>query len=448
MATKKLNVNIRILETFGLLKERDDFTVVRANIVGDSEFNGTNIWVLFFAVLIASLGLNSNSTAVVIGAMLISPLMGPILGVAVGLAINDLPLIRKAAYNYGLATFIGLLASTIYFSVSPIQNAHSEILLRTQPTVYDVLISLFGGFAGIIAISSKRKGNVIPGVAIATALMPPLCVAGYGLATWQLNYFYGALYLYLINSVFISAATFVTSYFLKFPLKKYDDPKNENKVKRIVWLVIIITLIPSIYLGYDLVTQNSFTDRANKFIEAEAFFPNDYLLNKEIDAKNKAIILTFGGKKITEPEISKLKNKLKNYDLNDISLEIKQGFAFLKDTKNEDKILEISVLLAENSDARNIMQKKLDSIENPLLISQQIFKELKIQYPELKEAIINPVVVNNDSLQEDENIFLVMLDLDKMLTTTEKKKLDKWLKVRLENKNIKLIVINNKDKFN
>src|SRR5680860_15660 len=166
-------MDLKLLETFGLRKDRDTFTVVRSNIEDDSVFNGTNIWVLFFAILIASLGLNINSTAVVIGAMLISPLMGPILGVAVGLAINDLPLIRKALINYALAAFIGLTASTIYFLLSPLQDAHSEILIRTQPTVYDVLISLFGGFAGIIAISSKRKGNVIAGAVSYTHLTLP-----------------------------------------------------------------------------------------------------------------------------------------------------------------------------------------------------------------------------------------------------------------------------------
>src|SRR5665648_933685 len=250
----------RIFDRFRLKSERENFKDIIESVKLGVEFKGTNLWILAFAVLIASLGLNINSTAVIIGAMLISPLMGPIMGVAVGLAINDLPLIRKASVNFALAAFIGLTASTIYFLLSPIQDAHSEILLRTQPTVFDVLISLFGGFAGIIAISSKRKGNVIAGVAISTALMPPLCVAGYGLATWQLSYFYGAMYLYLINSVFISAATFITAYFLKFPVKEYDDPKSERSVKRIVWLIIILTLIPSIYLGHDLVTQNRFNN--------------------------------------------------------------------------------------------------------------------------------------------------------------------------------------------
>jgi uncharacterized hydrophobic protein (TIGR00271 family) len=287
-------MNLKFLDTFRLLKEKEEFSVVRSTIDEDAIFSGTNLWILFFAILVASLGLNMNSTAVIIGAMLISPLMGPIVGLGFGVAVNDLPLIKKASRNYAFAAGVGLAASTIYFLISPIDEAHSEILSRTLPTIYDVLIAFFGGFAGIIALASKHKGNVIPGVAIATALMPPLCTAGYGLATWQLNYFLGAFYLYLINSVFIAAATLITAYLLRFPIKKYADPKAERKERLIIWSVIIVTLLPSLYLGYDLVGQYKFRTRAEKFVETEAKFPNDYLLSKQIDTKKRRITLTFG----------------------------------------------------------------------------------------------------------------------------------------------------------
>ena len=211
--------------------------------------------------------------------MLISPLLGAIIGVGTGVALNDLSLIRKASGNYFLAAGIGLAASTIYFFNSPLREAHSEILSRTQPTIYDVLISFFGGFAGIIATSSKQKGNVIAGVAIATALMPLLWTAGYGLASWQLKYFFGAFYLYLINSVFIAAATIITIQLLKYPQKKYTDPKGEKREKRIIWAIIVCTLIPSLYFGYDIVQKNKFTEKVNQFVEAEAIFANVYLLN-------------------------------------------------------------------------------------------------------------------------------------------------------------------------
>ncbi len=202
-------MNIKIINRLSLLKEREDFAVVQVNIKKNSLAEGTNLWILFFAILIACLGLNINSSAVVIGAMLISPLIGPIVGIGFGVAINDLKLLKTAFTSYIFATTVGLIASTIYFLISPMHAAHSEILARTTPSIYDVMIASFGGFAGIIAMTSKQKGNVIPGLAIATALMPPLCTAGYGLATAQFNYFLGAFYLYIINSVFIFAATIV-----------------------------------------------------------------------------------------------------------------------------------------------------------------------------------------------------------------------------------------------
>jgi len=200
------------------------------NIKKGIEFKGTNLWTLIFAVFIASIGLNVNSTAVIIGAMLISPLMGPIMGIGLGAGIFDFELIKKAIKNLLIATFIGLVASFFYFLISPLQFAQSELLARTSPTIWDVLIAFFGGLAGIVASSRKKYNNVIPGVAIATALMPPLCTAGYGLATAQWSYFFGASYLYVINSVFISISTFLIVRFLKFKPTTYVNPITARKV--------------------------------------------------------------------------------------------------------------------------------------------------------------------------------------------------------------------------
>lgn len=301
---------MNFLYNFKLGNEKEEFQTVNENIQNGIDFKGTNLWILIFAIFIASLGLNVNSTAVIIGAMLVSPLMGPIIGLGFGMAINDTSVLKKSGFSYALTATVGLATSTIFFLLSPINEAHSEILARTAPNIYDVMIALFGGFAGMLAISSKLKGNVIPGVAIATALIPPLCTAGYGLATFQFPYFFGALYLFLINTVFIALATLATARFLRFPYKKLPKREDEIKAKRIVWGVAMITLLPSLYFGYDVVQQNKFLKRANQFIDAEAQFPNDYLLNKIIDAKNKTIILTYGGPTIEDEEISILKRKL------------------------------------------------------------------------------------------------------------------------------------------
>jgi len=222
----------KFLEYTNLESDRTKFDEIHQSIEKDIEFRGTNLWILFFAILVASVGLNMNSTAVIIGAMLISPLMGPINGMGYSLATYDFHLFRRAVKNFTFAVIAGLLASTLYFSVSPISTAYSELLARTSPTIYDVLIALFGGMAGIIAISAKNKGNVIPGVAIATALMPPLCTAGYGISTKQVNFFFGAIYLFTINTVFIALSSVIMSKVLKFPIRTIIEPIHKKKVNR------------------------------------------------------------------------------------------------------------------------------------------------------------------------------------------------------------------------
>jgi len=197
----------------------EDFEAIHQEVEKGIVFKGTNLWILICAILVASVGLNMNSTAVIIGAMLISPLMGPINGMGYSLATYDFDLFKKSVKNLTFAILVSLLTSALYFFISPVSSAHSELLARTSPTIYDVFIALFGGVAGMLALSSKLKGNVIPGVAIATALMPPICTAGYGLATLQFSFFFGALYLFTINTVFIAVGSLVVSQVLKFPIR-------------------------------------------------------------------------------------------------------------------------------------------------------------------------------------------------------------------------------------
>lgn len=431
-------MKFKLLRNFRLLRDVEDFNIISQNLEKEAQFRGTNLWILFFAILIASLGLNLNSTAVVIGAMLISPLMGPIVGVGVAVEINDLALLRRASANYFFAAAIGLTASTLYFLVTPINEAHSEILSRTSPTVYDALIALFGGFAGIIAISSKLKGNVIPGVAIATALMPPICTAGYGLATWQLNYFLGAIYLYIINSVFIATATIITVYLLKFPKKEYADAGEKKRTNRIIWAIVIITLTPSIYLAYDIVQEGRFTKKATGFVDTEAIFPNDYLLRREINADKKLITLTYGGKQITDSEIIVLKGKLKNYGLQNASIKIKQGFSFLTD-ENTKQVNQLGLALNQSEEKSSVLKARLDSINNQQLLSTQIYREMDVQYPGLKGAIIQPVVVQGDTSKNKLIQYLALLYFSKELKRSEKTKLEKWLKVRLNNDSARIV---------
>ncbi len=425
-----------LLSNFRISDEKEEFKTLASNIESGIALKGTNLWILIFAIFIASLGLNVNSTAVIIGAMLVSPLMGPIMGLGFGMAINDISLLKRSFYSYLLAGSVALATSTLFFLISPINEAHSEILSRTSPNIYDVLIALFGGLAGILATSSKLKGNVIPGVAIATALMPPLCTAGYGLATLQFSFFFGAFYLFIINTVFIALATLVTTRFLKFPYKQLLKKEDEIKAKGIVWIVVMITLLPSVYFGYDLVQQNKFLQKANQFIKSEAIFPNDYLLKKDINSKNKKIILTYGGNVISEKEIANLKSKLFKYNLENTTLEIRQGFAYFESKNENDQSTRLNLVLLEREKQMQLLQRKVNSVTSQIEINQQVFNELKIQYPTISSYLLQPAVNSIDTTQH--KLWIANIQSNKKIGVEDKKKIENWLIVRMNIQQLKV----------
>ena len=239
---------------FSLDEDKAQRDEVVASVSKGVEFRGVNLWVLIFATMIASLGLNVNSAAVIIGAMLISPIMGPIMGVGLALGINDFELLKKSLRNLALMFIVAIITSTVYFFISPLSSNSSELLARTVPTTYDVLIALFGGLAGIVAQTRQdRTSTVIPGVAIATALIPPLCTAGFGLATGQIKFFVGAFYLFFINSVFIALATYLMVRFLKYEKNAFIDKVRERNVKRLMMVITLVTFIPSVVIGFHMV---------------------------------------------------------------------------------------------------------------------------------------------------------------------------------------------------
>lgn len=433
-----MNYYQKAVESFKLFKEKEDFNIVVANIDSAVAFKGTNLWILIFAIFLASLGLNVNSTAVIIGAMLISPLMGPIIGLGLGVGINDFSLVRKALFNYIFSAIIGLITSTIYFSLTPLNEAHSEILARISPNIYDVLIAFFGGLAGILAISSKMKGNVIPGVAIATALMPPLCTAGYGIATLQPNFLFGALYLFVINTVFIALATIITVRLLKFPVKHFPDLKSEKRARHLISIVVLITLIPSIYFGYDIVQQTKFSNNANSFIKAEAVLPNDYLLKENINPKAKSITLIFGGKKIRSGEIDTLRGKLKKYELEDAHLEIKQGFAYLTQNNNDKETMQISKTLSEQDSMIQLLKAKVDSLQPQKAYIKTILKEATAICPDLTGVSILPFY-SEYSKDKGDSLDIIYMEFSRIPGIKIKNQLENWLRVRL-NRKVKMIM--------
>ena len=261
-------------DRFSLEDDKASQDEVAANISKGTEFRGVNLWVLICATMVASLGLNVNSAAVIIGAMCISPIMGPIMGIGFSLGINDFDLLKKSVRNFVLMFVVAISTSTLFFFISPLGNASSELLARTTPTTYDVLIAFFGGMAGIVAQSRQdRNSTVIPGVAIATALMPPLCTAGFGLATGQYRFFFGAFYLFFINTVFIALATYIFTRFLKYRKKTFLNKSRERFVKRTMLAITLVTFIPSVFIGLHMVRVSIFEVQADKYIAQVFNFP-------------------------------------------------------------------------------------------------------------------------------------------------------------------------------
>lgn len=345
--TRILKVLWRKIKEYTHIKEDTDYEATVDFISKSVVFRGFNVWILFFAIIVASVGLNVNSTAVIIGAMLISPLMGPINGVGLAIGTFDEPLLRKSLKNLIIMVFISLAASTLYFLISPISDARSELLARTQPTIFDVFIGFFGGLAGILATSRKSQSiTVISGVAIATALMPPLCTAGYGIATGQIWYFLGAFYLFFINSFFIALATFVTVRLLGFPQARYVDEQRHKAVKRIITIFTIIVLIPSIYLAIDVIREAAFNTQSQKFVNeiqnSEMLAETEIIKSeREYHHRSQTITLILFGQQLEETQVYQLQNILHNeYGLKKTNLIIKQSSGKPIDTKQQNELIE------------------------------------------------------------------------------------------------------------
>lgn len=444
-----------IINDFRLfLRERLDITHEKSNeldtieaIKKGVEFKGVNLWILIFAIFIASLGLNTNSTAVIIGAMLISPLMGPIMGVGLGLGINDLELVNKSLKNLGIATVFSILTAALYFFITPLNEARSELFARTQPTIYDVMIAFFGGMAGIVAGSAKEKGNVIPGVAIATALMPPLCTAGYGLGTGQWTFFLGAFYLYFINSVFISLATYLGVQIMHFPKKEFMNPDRAKRVSRVVTTTVILTIIPSLWISYNMIAQNIFERNAESFIRQELSFEGTQIVNKSVvTSGKKSIQVAIIGKKITEQELENIRSKMGRYKLNDTELIISQG-----GTDNAD-ITTLKTMVLEdfyNNSERSIKQKELqidmlskdlESYELLMRKSFEIAPEMKALFPMVKSLSFSKGIDYNIKEQSKDTVTIAVVEFEKVPDENGKKRLEEWLKARTKSEKFKLLV--------
>ena len=437
------------VRNFDIRQEKEDDRETIESIKRGVEFKGTNLWVLIFATFIASLGLNMNSTAVIIGAMLISPLMGPIMGFGLGLGTFDFELIKRAFRNFATATVFGIITSTIYFLLTPIDEAQSELLARTQPTVYDVLIAFFGGLAGIVASSTKSKGNVIPGVAIATALMPPLCTAGFGLASGNLYYFFGALYLYFINTVFISLATFLVVRLLKYPKKVFLDKQREKIVTRYVGLIVFFTIVPSLFLSYNLIRSSYFENRVQTFIAEELNFPDTQILSKRVTdtSEEKAVEVVLIGQTVPDASIANARAKMPKYGLKDVRLVVRQGFGQEATDINELKSLLMRDLyknseevLREQTIQLDSLRRRVNAYQSSERLTAELLPEMRVLFPSVVEASCsNTYILRTDTARAD-TVLLVYLRSETPLREEERAKIKRWLSARVEMENIKLLI--------
>ncbi len=431
---------------FSLIEDKADDAQIDSSIRSGVELRGTNLWVLMFAIMVASVGLNVNSTAVIIGAMLISPLMGPIMGIGYGIGIYDQQLIIKSLRNLGISTVISLLVSTLYFLITPLSDAHSELLARTTPTIWDVLIAFFGGLAGIIGATRNEKTNIIPGVAIATALMPPLCTVGYGLANGNWQFFFGALYLYSINCVFIAFSAVLIIWLLNPSHKKFVDLTTEIKIRRILSAIVVVTMLPSIYLAVLLVKDEVFNSKARQFVAQEFIFPQTQIASSKVDVSKKMIELTLIGDLIPKTKLQEIEGKLDTGGLKGTTLVVHQAkdqtvdVTALKSNIVSDLYKENLVALEQKNQAIAKLEAKLKAIDESKTNWLDMAAELNAQYPQIREVYISDATQWKKDEKTNTNLTLLNIKAASTLKRDEIYKITEWFKVRVKADNIKVIV--------
>ena len=433
---------------FNAFPEKDCEDEVIAQISDGVDFHGATLWVLIFAIFIASLGLNVNSTAVIIGAMLISPLMGPIIGMGLAVGIADLKLFKRALTNYLITTVISVVTATIYFTISPITEAQSELLARTSPTLYDVLIALFGGAAGILAIATKSKNNVIPGVAIATALMPPLCTAGYGFAMGNTSYFFGAFYLYFINTVFIAFTTCIGVRLLHFHRKKFVDREKMKRVNYYIISIVIITMLPASYMTWNIIKQSVTENNVEKFVRDELNNNGTYIVSYEYDSKTKTLNVVAIGKPISVGAIAKAQKSMADYKLGDYTLKVIQGassdslLAMQRNKKGLAVTGEGNSSKWQEQAYQNVaLQKQLAAYTRYPVLANDMKRELKVVCPAAKSLVLSQSSECFLDTALTKGYVMAVVKTNNTLAKDDRKQLYEWLKARVKTDSLELIVL-------
>ena len=442
-----------IEEYMDVRRDKADESEAVKSIREGVEMKGATIWILIAAILLASLGLNVNSTAVIIGAMLISPLMGPIMGVGLAIGLGDFDLMKRSFKNYLVITWFSVVTATLFFLISPsVSEGQSELLARTSPTIYDVFIALFGGAAGFIALSTTKKGSVIPGVAIATALMPPLCTAGFGLATGNLLYFLGAFYLYFINSVFICVATFLGTRFMRFSRLKYVDKEREKKVRKYIVWVVVLTMIPAVYLTYGILNDTIYEGSVNRFVNEQLSFENAQVVDKKVEKRDgaKELRVVLVGKEVADSTIIMAQRRMADYNLGDTKLVVLQGVSGQQAASMDITSVRAQVLedFYKNGEVKLQQQAVLiDSIQGILNsyltydeLARTLMPEMKVLYPQVTRfSLSRSLEMSVDSARADTVTFAI-IHLNKRMDDREKAKMVEWMKARTNSKELRLLL--------
>ncbi|MBI1625341.1 DUF389 domain-containing protein [Comamonas suwonensis] len=441
-----------LLFLFDLRKDQQEPSVIDETVRSGAQFGGTNLWVLFFAILIASVGLNTNSTAVIIGAMLISPLMGPIVGMGYGAAVQDLGLIRMAGKNLAIFVVLSLLTSVLYFTLSPLEQPQSELMARTFPTLWDVLIAAFGGAAGMVAVTRRGYSNVVPGVAIATALMPPLCTAGFGIAHGRWDMFGGAFYLFIINSMFIGASTLAVAKLLRLPRQGELDEVTRKRHRLIIALGLTVVLVPSVWMGYRLVQQEVFASaavRVARDLEAE---PNSHVLMHEVDAGARTLRLIVVGRTDEAQLREQVQRRMLRdgqadvtvlvRDAGDDSLNVEKLRSELEEGVNKTLVEQVKSMDAQlKALQQDVAEAKALDEKPPVkaVDALALLQEVQAQQPLVCALTLAQGERSDNASNAAQPSTVVVLDVANNLNTHDRDSLSRWLGVRLEKTEVQLI---------
>jgi uncharacterized hydrophobic protein (TIGR00271 family) len=431
------------------IRKDTDYAATLTQVRADAQIRSSGAWSLAFAILIASVGLNVNSTAVIIGAMLISPLMGPIVGAGVALGTSDVPLLRQSLRTLLIATVIALVTSTLYFAITPLGEAQSELLARTRPTIYDVMIALFGGSAGIMAASRRNNRTLVaPGVSIATALMPPLCTAGFGIAHMDWRFVVGALHLFLINALFICLATLGFVRLLGFRRVSDPQPEHRRRVRRSIWVLTMVMLVPSAWTAWNVVRETRFKSAARRFLDAELASPDRGQLNLVTTYRNdtSTIDVTLIGDRIGAARLDSIRATLPSYGMKRTRLIVRQP---LSNRPTVEQIAELVKQGVGDTDARRraadgpdprvgALEAEATKVRHADSLTMELARELGILYPTFVSLSVARAVLPPESTADSLRMNAVAA-WQRLPARSEQERVRRLLMLRLANDSVQVV---------